>query len=111
MIRSLVIATALVAAPALAVDSPAETSIPRISQSLEWLPSGDQALLVRGDTGRWYHVALQTRCPRIRQGIRLRFIASPGNRLDRNSAIRADGWNCLVASVTDSAGPPRRARR
>jgi hypothetical protein len=111
MIRTFVIATALVAAPAPAAEAPVETAIPRISGFLEWLPDGNQALFIRGDTGRWYHVALQTSCPRIRQGARIRFNGSPGNRFDRHSSIRADGWNCLVASVTDSEGPPPRRRR
>lgn len=111
MIRFFVIATALLAAPALAGDTPAETTIPRISGFLEWLPDGNQALFIRGDTGRWYRVALQTTCPRIRQGARIRFNASPGNRFDRHSSIRADGWRCLVASVTHSEGPPPRRRR
>ncbi len=114
MIRPTMIAAALLAAaPALAKETPAagETAIPRMSAFLEWLPDGNQALFVRADTGRWYHVALETSCPRIRQGARIRFNASPGNRLDRHSSIRADSWRCLIGSVTRSEGPPLRRRR
>jgi hypothetical protein len=113
MIRQTMIAAAFLAAPALAkeVPAPGETNIPRMSAFLEWLPDGSQALYVRGDTGRWYHVALQTSCPRLRQGGRVRFDASPGNRFDRHSAIRADGWRCMVSSVTHSDGPPPRGTR
>ncbi|HYI64540.1 MAG TPA: hypothetical protein VEW71_06600 [Allosphingosinicella sp.] len=85
-----------------------ETTIPRMSGFLEWLPDGNQALFIRGDTGRWYRATLDTPCPRLRQGARMRFNASPGNRFDRHSSIRADGWRCMVASVTDSSGPPPR---
>ena len=114
MIGRTMIAGALLAAmPAFAREAPApgETNIPRMSAFLEWLPDGTEALYVRGDTGRWYHVALQTSCPRLRQGSRIRFDASPGNRFDRHSSIRADGWRCMVASVTHSDGPPPRGTR
>lgn len=111
--RTIAAAALLAAIPAFAKETPppGETNIPRMSGFLEWLPDGTQALYVRGDTGRWYHVALETDCPRLRVGGRIRFDASPGNRFDRHSAIRADGWRCMVGSVTASAGPPPRRHR
>jgi len=107
MIAPLMLAFALAGAGTPA-PAPGETTIPRMSGFLEWLPDGNQALFIRGDTGRWFRATLEAPCPRLRQGARMRFNASPGNRFDRHSSIRADGWRCMVASVTDSGGPPPR---
>lgn len=106
--RTLIVGAMLAAAPAWAKPNmPAgETTIPRISAFLDWRPEGNQALLIQADTGRWYRAALAAPCPRIQNRAAMRFIGSPGNRFDRNSAINADGWRCLVASVT-RADPPR----
>ncbi|HEV2818357.1 MAG TPA: hypothetical protein VGW40_14185 [Allosphingosinicella sp.] len=107
--RIVILGTLLAAAPAAAKPTtPAgETSIPRISGYLDWRPDGNQALLIQGDTGRWYRATLSAPCPRLLNRTGMRFIGSPGNRFDRNSAINADGWRCLVDSVT-RADPPRR---
>ena len=107
--RTLIAAALLVAAPAAAKQNtpPGETAIPRISGYLDWRPDGSQALLIQADTGRWYRATLTAPCPRMQNRTAMRFIGSPGNRFDRNSAINADGWRCLVASVT-RADPPRR---
>ncbi|HEY0414287.1 MAG TPA: hypothetical protein VGD66_14220 [Allosphingosinicella sp.] len=40
----------------------------------------------------------------------MRFNASPSDRFDRFSSVRADGWRCDVASVTAAAAPPPRHR-
>ncbi len=109
MIAPLMLVFAMAGAPAPASPS-GETTIPRMSGFLEWLPDGNQALFIRGDTGRWYRATLDAPCPRLRQGARMRFNASPPDRFDRFSSIRADGWRCQVASVTRSEGPPRRGR-
>ena len=114
MIRPTMLAVAalLAATPAFAADPSAgppagqETSIPRISGLLDWRPDGNQALFIRGDTGRWYRATLDAPCPRIRQRTGMRFIGSPGNRFDRHSLIRVQGWRCQVASVTRSDAPP-----
>lgn len=112
MISRTLIALALLGTAPLAAQSPTarETTIPRMSGFLEWLPDGNQALFIRGDTGRWYRATLEAPCPRLRQGARMRFNASPPDRFDRFSSIRADGWRCQVASVTASEGPPPRNR-
>jgi hypothetical protein len=110
--RTLIVAAMLTAAPALARESvpPGETTIPRMSGFLEWRPDGNQALYIQGDTGRWYHATLEAPCPRLVTRTRVRFNASPSDRFDRHSSIRADGWRCLVSSVTalEGAPPPRR---
>jgi hypothetical protein len=109
MIRSLIAAALLGAAPAYAADTPAassETSIPRMSRFLEWVADGDRGLFIRADTGRWYYARLQNACPRIATRPAMRFDASPSDRFDRFSAIRTDGWRCQVSSVIESEGPP-----
>ena len=113
MIRQTMIAAAFLAVPALAKEVPAvgETTIPRMSAFLEWLPDGDRGLYIRGDTGRWYHARLAGGCARLGHGGRMRFNASPSDRFDRFSSIRIDGWRCQVDSVTASAGPPPRRHR
>ena len=95
-----------VATAAGATQSPAETSVPRMSRFLEWRPDGNQALFIRADNGRWYHATLENPCPRMANRAAIRFGSSPGDRFDRNSALNADGWRCLVGSVTASDGPP-----
>src|SRR5829696_5948452 len=96
---ALVALTLFAAVPALAAGSPAgETTIPRMSAFLEWVPDGAEALYVRADSGRWYHVRLQSACPRILNRSNVHFLASPTDRLDRYSIIRADGWRCQIAS-------------
>jgi hypothetical protein len=98
------------AAPALA-DPPAghEVTIPRMSHFLEWRADGTDALYVRADTGRWYHVRTQGECPRLASQSSIRFNASPSDRLDRSSTIGADGWRCMIASIAESDGPSRAA--
>ena len=106
--RIMTLAAMLTVAPAASATPAAdgETSVPRMSRFLEWRPDGNQALYIRADTGRWYHATLQNACPRLVNRAAVRFVSSPGDRFDRNSAVNADGWRCLVASVTASDGPP-----
>lgn len=96
------------ASPALA-QTPAhdeETTIPRMSHFLEWVPDGHVGLYIRGDTGRWYYARLREECPRLQGGARISFSTSATDTLDRYSSIRAQGWRCQIASITDSRGPP-----
>jgi len=114
MIRQAVIVSSLlVAAPALAFDPPvsaqaAETRVPRMASFLEWIADGDRGLYIRADTGRWYYARTRAPCPRLANDVALRFETRGGRDLDRFGAIRAEGWRCDLASVTESDGPPRR---
>jgi len=116
MIRSSLLAAsflAAAAAPALAFDPPAgadsrEVRIPRMSQFLEWVPDGENGLFIRADTGRWFYARTREACPRLDNNVALRFDTRGGRDLDRFGAIRAEGWRCDLASVTESAGPPPR---
>ena len=118
MIARLAIAVATLATlavPALAVgpDNRAvpETRIRQIGARLEIVPDPRQGLFIQDYRGRWFHASTQGDCPRLTYNAHLRLIASPGGYFDSRSAIVADGWRCLVASVTPSDGPPRHRRR
>jgi hypothetical protein len=86
----------------------AETWIPYAGSDgiVEWKVSGPDALWVRSMMGGWYLVRTMAPCPRLRTANALGFIASPGDRLDRYSAILAEGQRCQLTSVTRSDGPP-----
>jgi hypothetical protein len=108
MIRPAVVLLALLgSAPALADPPASEVTIPRMSHYLEWRANTPDSLYVRGDTGQWYLVRTQGACPRLMSQPRIRFNASPSDRLDRSSTIGADGWRCLIASIAESEGPPQ----
>ena len=110
MIARFTIAAALIGAavPALATTSePApEARIRNIGSLLETVNDPRQGVYIRAYDGRWYYARTRDDCPRLTETARLSLIASPGGHFDRNSAISAEGWRCLVASVTESAGPP-----
>ena len=117
MIARLTIAAVALAAaiPALAAgpDSPPvrETRIRQIGARLETVPDPRQGLYIRDYRGRWFYARTRGDCPRLTFNARLRLIATPGGYFDRRSAVVADGWRCLIASVERSDGPPRRRRR
>ncbi len=111
MLKQTLIAAALIgAAPALAdppaADGPRETRVPRMGHFLDWRPDGVRGLFIQADTGRWYYARLQADCPRLAARSNVRFEAAPNGDFDRYSAVRAQGWRCQVASVTDSDAPP-----
>jgi hypothetical protein len=115
MIARLAIAAAALvpaAVPALAAgpDNRAvpEARVRQIGSLLETVPDPRRGVYIRAYDGRWYYARTREECPRLTETSRLGLHASPGGYFDRNSAIVADGWRCLVASVTASDGPPRR---
>jgi hypothetical protein len=118
MIARLTIAAAAfasVAAPALAASNggpaPDETRIRQIGSRLEIVPDPGRGLYIQDYQGKWFHASTQGECPRLTYNARLRLVASPGGYFDSRSAVVADGWRCLVSSVTESDGPPRHHRR
>lgn len=114
MISQAFIAAALMAgAPthAFAPTAGQETRIPRMSSFLEWVADGSRGLYIRADNGRWYYARLQGECPRLHPNMALSFQTAPNGDFDRFSAIRAEGWRCMVESVVASEGPPRPHRR
>ena len=108
MIGQTLIAAALIgAAPAPAGDgAPREARVPRMAHFLDWRPDGTQGLFIQAETGRWYYARLQAECPRLANRANIRFEAAPDGDFDRYSVVRADGWRCQVACVTESGAPP-----
>ncbi|HVQ07485.1 MAG TPA: hypothetical protein VMS43_03525 [Allosphingosinicella sp.] len=116
MIRPALIAAALLGAtPALAFDPPnravPEAKIRNMTEYLEAVADPQRGVYIRGYTGQWYYARVEGNCPRLTRGASLRFNTSPGGDFDRDSTIRADGWRCMIASVVESDGPPRRTAR
>lgn len=113
MIARITIAAALLsaaAAPALAntSETPPEVRIRHIGRLLETVNDPRRGVYIRAENGRWYYARTRDDCPRLTATARLGLIGNPGGHFDRNSAISADGWRCLVSSVTESDGPPGR---
>ncbi len=113
MTRRILIAAALLgAAPALASGPPnrvvPETKVRNMADYLEAVADPQRGVYIRGYTGQWYYARVRGNCARLTRGASLRFNPSPGGDFDRDSTIRADGWRCMVASVVQSDGPPRR---
>ena len=77
----------------------------------EVVPDAGRGVYIRGYTGQWYYASVHGSCPRLTSNANLRFNTSPGGDFDKDSTIRANGWRCMIDSVTLSDGPPRRPRR
>jgi hypothetical protein len=111
MIARVTLAATLLAAaaPALAMGNEPrpEVRIRHIGSLLETVNDPRRGVYIRAYDGRWYYARTRAACPRLTATARLGLIGSPGGHFDRNSAISADGWRCLVASVTLSDGPPQ----
>lgn len=113
MIARILAAAALFgAAPAPAFDppdsAPPEARIRNMADYLEAVVDDRHGVFIRSYTGQWYYARVNGECPRLTRFASLRFNPSPGGHFDRRSAIRADGWRCLIASVVESDGPPSR---
>lgn len=110
-----VAAFATVATPALAAAEPnqarPEVRIRNMVDYLEAVPDPGRGVFIRGYTGQWYYASVRGECPRLTRSASLRFNTSPGGDFDKDSSIRADGWRCMVDSVTESDAPPRPGRR
>ena len=107
MLKTALLAAALVgsAAQASAPAAPSEARIRQMAHYLEAVADPGRGVFIRAYDGQWYYARTQDDCARLTHSAALRFEPSPGGYFDRNSAIRADGWRCLVASVTHSDGP------
>ena len=106
-------ACATVDDPAPAATGP-ETYIPYAARDgiVEWRLAGDNGIYARALTGGWYLVRTVGPCPGLRARTAVGFEPSFGGKLDRGSAIVAEGQRCPIDSVTRIEGkPPRRARR
>ncbi|WP_242147904.1 DUF6491 family protein [Sphingomonas sp. BAUL-RG-20F-R05-02] len=126
MLRPMILATMLLALPAIAVadvkgDARAggwppeqigkETSIPLLrSQNLyNFETDGDRGAWLQDQQRRWYYAKVLGRCLGLsfatRIGVDTRF---NGGSLDRTGTLLVDGQRCPIDSLTASAGPPPR---
>lgn len=103
-------ATALQAGPPAANSGGAapEARIRQMAHYLEAVADPGRGVFIRAYDGQWYYARTEQDCSRLTRSSALRFEPSPGGYFDQNSALRADGWRCLIASVTHSDGPPSR---
>jgi hypothetical protein len=102
---------AVTAAPVAAADQPSrarpEVKIRNMTDYLEAVADPGRGVYIRGYTGQWYYASVRGQCPRLTRSANLRFNTSPGGDFDKDSTIRADGWRCMIDSVTESGPPPR----
>ena len=89
-----------------------ETSIPYFGTTgiLEWRAAGEDALYIRGDTGRWYLVRTSGLCSRLRSATTLGYETRGVRQIDRFTTLLVEGQRCPVASVVRSPPPPEPAR-
>lgn len=95
---------------ALAAASPsAEASIDRVGRDgvREHVPDGAAGLWVQSFKGDWYYGRFAGPCVRLGDSYGLGFDASPNDRLDRFSAVVADGERCPFVSFVRSDPPVR----
>lgn len=77
----------------------------------DWRAVGRDALLVEGTGGKWYRVELMSGCFDLPFADRVGFRSNAAGDFDRFSAIFVRGQRCTVKSVTESAPPPRPAKK
>ncbi|CAM3117091.1 hypothetical protein SPAN111604_04580 [Sphingomonas antarctica] len=97
---------------ALAAASP-EVSLDGVARDgvMRHIPDGQAGLYVESFKGDWYYARFAGPCTRLGDSYGLAFDASPNDRLDKFSAVVADGERCPFVSFTRSAEPPGRHRR
>lgn len=102
----LAIALALAAAtnPAAIVGFSQMTAINRV-------PDGRDGIWVADIRGRWFYARFIQPCYRLGDTTNIGFDTSPIDRLDKDSAIIADGELCRFATFQRSGPPPKLKRR
>ena len=75
------------------------------------VPDRTAGLFIESFQGDWYYARFVGPCVRLGDSYGLTFDASPNDRLDKFSAVVADGERCQFASFVRSDAPPKRNRR
>ena len=102
----LALALALTAAvPQASLDSVARDGVFR------HVADGKKGVWVQSLKGDWYYAQFGGPCSRLIDGYGLRFDVSGNGRLDKNSAVVADGQRCPFVSFVRSTAPPKVRRR
>ncbi len=71
---------------------------------------GRRGIWIADLRGRWFYASFIQPCQRLPDVNTIGFDTSPLNRLDKNSAIVADGERCRFATFERSTAPPKRRR-
>lgn len=116
------IAAALAASPALALEAPQrpspqperEARIPFVGFNAirTFRPVSDEIVYLQDQRRNWYRATLAVPCLNIQSALRLGVDTRYGSTLDNTSSFIVDGESCRIHSLVRSeAPPPRRGRR
>jgi hypothetical protein len=83
------------------------SQIPAINR----VADGQRGIWVADIRGRWFYARFIQPCFRLGDSTNIGFNTSPIDRLDKDSAIVADGEVCRFATFERSEPPPKRTRR
>lgn len=77
----------------------------------DWRAVDRDTLLVEGTGGKWYRVELMSGCFDLPFADRVGFKSNPSGDFDRFSSVLVRGQRCAVKSVTETAPPPKHAKK
>ena len=102
----------LVAAPLFAAQPDPDIRIPFANYGgiRNWSADGDSGLYIQGRNNRWYRATLFGPCIDLPFAEHVGFVVEPSGEFDRFSAILVRGHQCMLRSLTESAGPPPKAK-
>jgi hypothetical protein len=78
---------------------------------VNWRAVDRDTLLIEGRGGKWYRAELLPGCFDLPFADRVGFRSNPGGDFDRFSSVYVRGQTCRVSSLTETAPPPKRAKK
>ncbi len=90
-----------------------EASIPFADRGgiRDWRVVDRDTVLIEGTGGRWYRAELFSPCFDLPYAHAIGFRSSPTGAFDRTGSLVVRGERCPLRSLTETAPPPKRARR
>jgi hypothetical protein len=77
-----------------------------------WHVVDDQTLLIQSNSRKWYQAKLLGNCPGLRFVERVGFKSNADDSFDKFSSIQLrGGQRCQLVSLTESDGPPKKAKK
>lgn len=73
-----------------------------------WQVVDESTLFIEGRNRRWYRAELFSACPGLRSQTDIGFVLESGGDVDRIAALRVNGRECRVKSLTAKDTPPPR---
>jgi hypothetical protein len=100
----------------VAAHAPAAAAESRIAFSSRniwnWHVVDDQTLLIQSNSRKWYQAKLLGNCPGLRFVERVGFKSNADDSFDKFSSIQLrGGQRCQLVSLTESDGPPKKAKK